>query len=318
MIRTIDLTKKYGSFTAVDAVTLSISRGEIYGLIGPNGAGKTTTMMMLLGITQPTSGDIYLFGERATPERLDLRRRIGVVPERHPRGAWSWMTAGEYLKLFADLFCLEKPEERINRLLEEVGLFPVRGTRIREFSHGMLQKLSFIRALLPDPDLLVLDEPISGLDPLGVKQVRDLILSENRDGRTVIMSSHVLSEMERICNRVAIVSHGRLVAEEKTETLLSRVAHDRELLIELESVPPGLEDRLRTALPFVLGCTAAGTQVRVRIPKDGDHRKPVSEYLFGQKLVPLAIQERTYSLEDAFIAITQENIALFIPKEPQT
>jgi ABC-type multidrug transport system ATPase subunit len=318
MIRTIDLTKKYGSFVAVNAVNLSIPRGEIYGLIGPNGAGKTTTMMMLLGITRPSSGDIYLFGERATPDRLDLRRRIGVVPERHPRGVWDWMTAGEYLHLFADMFRLERAGTRIDHLLDVVGLSHVRGTRIREFSHGMLQKLSFIRALLPDPDLLVLDEPISGLDPLGVKQVRGLILSENREGRTIVMSSHVLSEMERICNRVAIVSQGRLVAEEKMEDLLSRVAQDRELLIELDRVPPGLEERLRAALPFVLGCATAGSQVRVRIPKDGDFRKPVSEYLFSQQLVPLTIQERAQSLEDAFVAVTQENIALFAAKEHGT
>lgn len=318
MIRTIDLTKKYASFVAVNAVNLGISKGEIYGLIGPNGAGKTTTMMMLLGITQPTSGEVYLFGERATPQRLDLRRRIGVVPERHPRGAWSWMTAGEYLKLFADLFRLEHSDARIDRLLEEVGLSQVRGTRIKEFSHGMLQKLSFIRALLPDPDLLVLDEPISGLDPLGVKQVRDLILSENREGRTILMSSHVLSEMERICNRVAIISKGRLVAEERTETLLARVANDRELQIEVESVPPGFEGRLREALPFVRECTASGTKVSVTIPREGDYRKLISEYLFGQNLVPLAIQERVQSLEDAFVAVTQENIDLFTPKEQST
>ena len=307
MIQTKKLVKRYGSFTAVREIDLSIPAGEIYGFLGPNGAGKTSTIMMLLGVTRPTSGDIFLFGERATPGRLDLRTRIGVVPEKHPRGIWPWMSAEEYLRFFAELFRIPDPRGRIRTLLEKVDLASVAGKRVREFSRGMLQKLSITRALLADPDLLLLDEPISGLDPIGIKQVRDLIVSENREGRTIFISSHQLSEMERICHRVGIISRGRLVAEDNMQALLSRISKDREIHVELGAIPQGLTARLGS-LPFVLECTVDGNTLMIKVPKEGDFRGPVSEFLIGQHLVPLRIQERTVSLEEAFITITQENV----------
>ena len=259
MIRTTGLVKRYGSFTAVDGIDLNIPRGAIYGFLGPNGSGKTSTIMMLLGITRPTSGEIWLFGERSAPRRLDLRRRIGVVPEKHPRGVWTWMTAGEYLALFADLFRVPDRARRISELLEKVQLAPFRTKRIREFSQGMLQKLSIVRALLPDPDLLILDEPISGLDPFGIKQVRDLIVSENREGRTIFISSHQLSEMERICDRVAIISQGRLLVEDTMASLLSGLKVEREVHVELERVP---EEHRRASA----GCHSCGMQSRGGTP----------------------------------------------------
>jgi ABC-type multidrug transport system ATPase subunit len=307
MIQTKGLVKRYGSFTAVDGINLSIPRGEIYGFLGPNGAGKTSTIMMLLGITRPTAGEIWLFGERYTSRRLDLRRRIGVVPEKHPRGVWPWMTAGEYLRMFADLFEVTGASARIDALLAKVDLARFRGRRVREFSRGMLQKLSFIRALLPDPDILFLDEPISGLDPIGIKQVRDLILSENREGRTIFISSHQLSEMEKICHRVAMLFHGRLMVEDTMASLLSRTTVDREIHVELGTIPDDLAGRLRT-LPFVRDAVTQGETLVVKLAKQGDYRRALSEQLIGMHLVPLSIEEKTPSLEEAFITITQEHI----------
>jgi ABC-type multidrug transport system ATPase subunit len=299
--------KRYGSFTAVDSIDLNIPRGEIYGFLGPNGAGKTTTIMMLLGITRPTAGEIWLFDEPYSPQRLDLRQRIGVVPEKHPRGVWPWMTAQEYLALFADLFQVPNTAARIDALLEKVGLAPHRSKRVREFSRGMLQKLSLIRALLRDPDILFLDEPISGLDPIGIKQVRDLILSENREGRTIFISSHQLSEMEKICHRVAMLFRGKLMVEDTMANLLSRMTVEREIHVELERVPDALPERLRK-LPFVRDAAAQGGTLIVKLAKQGDYRKALSEQLIAQGLVPLSIAEKTPSLEEAFITITQDNI----------
>jgi ABC-2 type transport system ATP-binding protein len=309
MIRTTGLVKRYGDFTAVDGINLKIPRGEVYGFLGPNGAGKTSTIMMLLGISRPTAGEIRLFGEIYTPERLDLRRRIGVVPEKHPRGVWPWMTAREYLTLFADLFEVPGAQGRIDQLLAKVDLERFKNKRVREFSHGMLQKLSIIRALLPDPDILFLDEPISGLDPIGIKQVRDLIVSENREGRTIFISSHQLSEMEKICHRVAIIFRGKLMVEDTMANLLSRMTPDREIHVELESIPESAVAGLR-ALPFVRDAAAAGTTLVIRVAKDGDYRRALSERLIQDGLVPLSIAEKTPSLEEAFITITQENIDL--------
>jgi len=264
--------------------------------------------MMLLGIVRPTAGEILLFGEPYGPRRIDLRRRIGVVPEKHPRGVWPWMTAREYLEMFAELFEVPAAGRRIEALLERTGLAGAAEARVREFSHGMLQKLSIVRALLPDPDLLLLDEPISGLDPLGIKQVRDLIVSENRAGRTILISSHQLSEMERICDRAAIIVHGRLVAEDTMRALLARAAPAREIHIELEKPAPGVAEVLR-GLPFVADVSWQGSTIVVRVANEGDFRKTIAERLIGRGLVPLATVERAPTLEEAFITITQENVA---------
>jgi ABC-type multidrug transport system ATPase subunit len=311
MIQTKDLTKQYGKFIAVNGVNLNIPAGQIYGFLGPNGAGKTSTIMMLLGIVKPTRGEIRLFGERYSPARLDLRRRIGVVPEKHPAGTWTWMTAGEYLQMFADLFCVKDSPSRIDHLLERVGLAEVKNKRFSQFSRGMLQKLSIVRALLPDPDILFLDEPISGLDPFGVKQIRDLILEENREGRTIFISSHVLSEMEKICHRVAIIYQGRLLAEDEMRSMLTSLAKDREIHVDLETLPDGLLEKLKGALPFVIETSRREKTLMVKVPKTGDYRREISKFLIEQNLVPLSIQEKSLSLEEAFVTITSENVQLF-------
>jgi ABC-2 type transport system ATP-binding protein len=307
MIGTTALTKCYGSFTAVDSLDLNIPQGEIYGFLGPNGAGKTSTIMMLLGATRPSSGEIRLFGEPYTPDRLELRKRIGVVPEKHPRGVWRWMTARDYLGFFADLFEVRNAKNRIGYLLEKVELAQHASKKIHDFSHGMLQKLSIIRSLLHDPDILFLDEPISGLDPIGIKQIRDLIISENREGRTIFISSHQLSEMEKICHRVAIISHGKLIVEDSMQNLLGRVAVDREVHIELESIPEGLTANLEE-LRFVREVLTQGNTLVVKVAKEGDHRKALSQRLIKLDLVPLHIAEKTPTLEEAFVTITQANI----------
>jgi ABC-type multidrug transport system ATPase subunit len=310
MIQTKNLTKRYGKFTAVDGINLNIPSGEIYGFLGPNGAGKTSTIMMLLGIVKPTAGEIRLFEEAYSPKRLDLRRRIGVVPEKHPTGMWTWMTAGEYLQMFADLFSLENSDKRIDYLLERVGLGEVKNKKFAEFSRGMLQKLSIVRALLHDPDILFLDEPISGLDPFGVKQIRDLILEENREGRTIFISSHILSEMEKVCQRVAIIFGGKLMAEDKMQSMLTTLAKDREIHIDLEELPADLIGKVKS-LKFVQDATGEEKTLVVKVPKTGDYRKELSKYLIDQNLVPLSIQEKSLSLEEAFVTITKENIDMF-------
>ena len=302
-----DLAKDFGSVRAVDGLDLNIRSGEIYGFLGPNGSGKTTTIMMLLGVLEPSRGTIELFGEPYTARRLDLRGRVGVVPEKHPRGVWRWMTATEYLGLFCSLFAVPRPRQRMAQLLERVGLQHVAQRRVAGFSRGMLQKLSIVRALLHDPDLLFLDEPISGLDPIGIKQVRDLILAERREGRTIFVSSHLLSEVERICDRVAIMYRGRLVAEDALAALLGRAAPRKQLEIELESLPDGTLAALRD-LDFVAGCEADGAVLRLEVPADRDVRRDVSSWLFGHGLVPLRIQEVGRTLEELFFEITTENV----------
>jgi ABC-type multidrug transport system ATPase subunit len=314
VIRTVGLTKRYGRLEAVRDVNLNIPAGQIYGFLGPNGAGKTSTIMMLLGITEPTAGEIHLFGERYSPARLDLRRRIGVVPERHPRGVWTWMTAREYLEYFADLFSVAGARQRIDALLEQVGLSEAANRRIAGFSRGMLQKLSIVRALLHDPDILFLDEPHSGLDPFGMKQVRDLIVAENRVGRTIFVSSHLLSEVEKICDRVAIIFQGRLLAEDTMARILDRFSQSRELRVEVENPPAALAGDIRS-LPFVQDAQISGATLIVQVARDRDYRKDISAFLIARNLVPLTLEEKAVSLEEAFVTITGENLSLFTDVE---
>ncbi len=310
MIRTENLCKKYGDFTAVNNINLQVEPGEIYGFLGPNGAGKTSTIMMMLGISKPTSGDIYLFGEKVTPNRLDLRHRIGVVPEKHPVGMWSWMTGVEYLSLFAEIYAVDKAEIRIDHLLNRVNLLSVKNKRIKEYSRGMMQKLSIARALLHDPDILFLDEPISGLDPIGIKQIRDLVLEENRDGRTIFISSHLLSEMEKLCQRVGILFGGSLVAEDKMDVLLANLVQDREVIIDLEVIPENIENTIGM-LPYIEKVNIKGNTLFITALKNEDIRKELSKFLIGQDLIPLRIEERQVTLEDAFISITRDNLDMF-------
>jgi ABC-type multidrug transport system ATPase subunit len=307
MIETKDLTKKYGQFTAVDHISLTIPAGEIYGFLGPNGAGKTTTMMMLLGMTEPTGGEIFLFGEKYTSSQLSRRKRIGVVPEKHPRGIWKWMTAQEYLVFFGRLFHVMDLKKRITHLLDKVGLLQVRGKRIKDFSRGMIQKLSIARALLHDPEILFLDEPVSGLDPLGIRNVRDLILSENREGRTIFLSSHLLSEIEKICNRVGIIYNGKLIAEDTVEHLFTKIKKEKEIIIEVEHLPDDMTEQIKSCA-FIRDAKSRGNILFLKVTREGDVRGNISKFLIQKKCVPLKIEEKTFSLEEAFTAITQENV----------
>jgi len=164
--------------------------------------------------------------------------------------------------------------------------------------------------LLHDPDILFLDEPISGLDPFGVKQIRDLILEENREGRTIFISSHILSEMEKVCHRVAIIFGGKLLAEDQMQSLLTNLAKDREIHVDLEELPAELIESVQS-LDFVRGAGQMGKTLIVKVPKSGDFRKDISKYLIDKNYVPLSIQEKSLSLEEAFVTITKENINLF-------
>jgi len=307
LIKTVALSKQYGRVCAVKELSLEIKSGEIYGFLGPNGSGKTTTMRMLLGRVKPTSGEIYLFGERFDRNRMSVRAGIGFVPERQPYGAWVWMTGLEYLLLFADLFQVPQPRKRAENLLERVGLSDSQNRRIGDYSQGMLQRLNIARALLHDPQLLFLDEPTGGLDPIGIKQMRDLILEENRSGRTIFVSSHLLSEMEIICHRIAIIYKGRLLAEDSISSILSRFAQDREIQVDLETIPADLLSEIQ-ALPFVLSASLVERSLRVRVDRKGDHRRDLLQRIIQKGLVPLRIEECDVTLEDAFITITKENV----------
>ncbi len=204
------------SFTAVKELSLSMADGQILGFLGPNGAGKTTTIKCILGLLKPSAGSIRLYG--SPPAAPEVRRRLGFVPE-NPDYEDSF-TPLEFLSMFARMRGLDDSREDMISLLERVGLSGWEGTRIKSFSKGMRQRMSLALALQSVPDLIVMDEPTGGLDPLARKEFRDIILEENQRGASVFLSSHLLSEVEAVCHRAVILSRGRVVREGRMEDLL--------------------------------------------------------------------------------------------------
>ncbi len=307
MIRTEDLTKEYDGFKAVDNLTLQVEKGEIYGFLGPNGAGKTTTILMLLGILKPTRGKIYLMGEELKKNPLKIKKRIGVVSEK--QFIYKEMSAQEYLNFFADLYKVENKEKRIDELLSAVNLLEIKRRKLGAFSRGMQQKLGFVRALLHNPEILLLDEPVSGLDPTGIKQIRDLIKEENERGKTVFISSHLLSEVERLCDKVGIINKGKLLAEDTMDNLKTRLSDFVELEVEVSKIKKEIVDVL-SSFKFVKELKTRGNLLNLRIASNKDYRAQISQAITQQKGIVLGIKKKEMSLEDAFITITQKNIFL--------
>ncbi len=213
--------KRYGGaagFTAVSDVSLTVSPGSIHGLLGPNGAGKTTTLKMLLGLVRPSGGDFEILGEPAGPA---VRARVGFLPEQ-PYFS-PLLTAGELLMLHGRLSGMSASDvsARTSTLLARVGLEGREDTRLAKYSRGMLQRIGIAQALVAAPEVVVLDEPASGLDPVGQRDVRDLMMGLAEDGTTVLLSSHQLSEVEAVCDEVTILNHGKVAAEGAIDDLLN-------------------------------------------------------------------------------------------------
>lgn len=235
-IRTAGLTKHYQvgfwrprPYIALDNLTLSVGQGEVFGFLGPNGAGKTTTLKLLMQLIYPTSGSAEILGSPVGD--VAVKQRIGYLPE-NPY-FYDNLTAEELLVYFARLFGCSGKEgrERASRLLDEVGIGAERRFQLRKFSKGMVQRVGIAQALINEPELIFLDEPMSGLDPLGRREVRELILRLRDRGSTVFFSSHVLSDAEALCSRVAILAKGRLAAIGSLDELTSVGSHGWELVV---------------------------------------------------------------------------------------
>ncbi len=311
MIRTTGLTKSFDNFMAVNEITLNVKKGEIYGFLGPNGAGKTTTIRMLLGILKPTKGEIYLFDKPLHQDYFNMKKKIGVVSEK--QYLYEEMTPYEYLDFFGDFYRIKNRKKRIKELLEWAGLYGVRDKRLKQFSRGMQQKVGIARALLHDPEILILDEPISGLDPMGIKQVRDMIEEQKRLGKTIFISSHLLSEVEKICDRVGIVNEGVLLAEDKMEDLKMKLSRETEIEVEVKKVIPEVIKAL-SSLDFVNKVAQENNLLVVKVKTDRDHRDEIVRTISSQGGAILGLKLREMSLEEAFVTITQKNVSSLLGK----
>ncbi len=230
IIEVKNLTKKFKDLTAVNKLDLNVYRGDVFGFLGPNGAGKSTTIRMLLSLISPTSGEIKIFGKNILTDRNDILRRIGAIVEKPD--FYGYLSAYDNLEIFGRLSGCNPSKSLIMETLELVGLQKRYKSKVKTFSHGMKQRLGIAQALLHDPELIVLDEPTTGLDPQGMKDIRELIFHLSNDRKkTIFLSSHILYEVELVANRMIIIDKGTTVVEGKVEDLLNSA----ELKVTLEA-----------------------------------------------------------------------------------
>ena len=238
MIRAEGLTKDYGLRRALDNLSFEAAKGEIVGFLGPNGAGKTTTMRILTGFMPPTSGTATVAGYDVIEQSLEVRKRVGYLPESVP--VYPEMSVFDYLKFMADLRRVPQAEERVDAVLEMVHLDDRSDGYIANLSKGMRQRLGIAQALLHEPEVLILDEPTIGLDPAQIIEVRNLIRDLGRE-RTVLLSTHILSEAQQVCNRVLIINKGRIVVEDTPERLQARLMGAQRVIVQLGGDSDGAE-----------------------------------------------------------------------------
>lgn len=281
---------------AVREATFSVRRGEVFGFLGPNGAGKTTTLKVLVGLIRPSAGRVRVLG--GDPATLSVMARVGYLPEQPY--FYDYLTPRELLDVFGRIFGLSTGERRrrIDALLDRVGLQHARDRRLRKFSKGMLQRVGIAQALLNDPELVLLDEPMSGLDPVGRKEVADLIVSLKDQGKTIFFSSHILADIERLCDRVLILHRGEVRHFGDLDALLSR--GDRR-----EVVVSGPWPREMEAFPGAGEPQRIGPDVH-RLLVDREQTGEVLKRLLGAGLEVLQVSDRKVSLEDLFMATAGE------------
>ena len=295
VLSTHSLSKSYGTRQAVKNLDLEVVRGEVFGFLGPNGAGKTTTIRMALGLIRPTGGRVEVFGQDLEHHRADLLPRVGALVEEP--ALYGYLSGRDNLKAYG-LMLGGLPPERIDEVLEVVGLRDRQKDRVRSYSTGMKQRLGVASALLNDPDLLILDEPGNGLDPAGIVEMRDLLRRLAASGRTVFVSSHVLGEVQQICDRVAIINLGELV---QVAPVAELVGNHGEFVLKFPDPNPPLElvrgqhwgrsARLEDGLLVAASPSGRG--------------RDLVHFLAQADLWPETIDERQQNLEEVFLRLTR-------------
>ena len=291
--------KSFGDVRALRGVDLEVDEGEIFGFLGPNGAGKSTTINVLLDFIRPDAGSVRVLGRDARADSVAVRERTGVLPEGFD--VYDRLTAREHLQ-----FAIDSKEAANDPypLLERVGLEDAAGRKAGGFSTGMRQRLALAMALVGDPDLLILDEPSSGLDPNGARELREIVESEAADGTTVFFSSHILGQVEAVCDRVGIIREGELVAVDTIEGLRENVGGGSTLVVEVDAVPDDAEHRLKS-LEGISDVTVDGTTLRITC-EDDVKMDAISELEdAGADVSDFSTEEA--SLEDLFAAYTEDD-----------
>jgi ABC-2 type transport system ATP-binding protein len=308
MISVRNLTKRYGSTVAVDDVSFEIPQGQVVGFLGPNGAGKSTTMKILTGYLPPDAGDATLAGRDLISDSLAIRRGLGYIPENNPLPDDLEVT--DYLHFIGALRGLHDREDRtvrIKRVLKMCSLHSAVGKKLGELSKGFRQRVGLAQAILHDPDILILDEPTSGLDPNQVQEVRDLILSLKKH-KTLLISTHILTEVQQTCDRILIINKGKIVGDGTPEDLTGATQNSNRLFVACKAPQDRLESSLHS-LPGIRSLNRAN-----KVGEDGflletdaqtDLRDEVFRLAARENWPILALQQERWSLEEVFRALTQ-------------
>jgi ABC-2 type transport system ATP-binding protein len=289
--------KEFGDVTAVNGVDLTVPEGSIYGFLGPNGAGKSTTINMLLDFVRPTTGEVRVLGRNAQSDSVTIRERLGVLPEGFD--VYDRLTGRKHVE-----FAIESKgaDADPDAILDRVGLSDAVDRKAGGYSKGMRQRLALGMALVGDPDLLILDEPSSGLDPAGAKEMREIVREEAERGTTVFFSSHVLGQVEAVCDRVGIMREGRLVAEDSVEGLRDAAGADATLRIDTTGIEDGAVESVES-VEGVTGVTVDGDSLSVSC--DSDAKTAVLTALESAGVSVENFETESASLEDLFLAYTE-------------
>jgi ABC-2 type transport system ATP-binding protein len=302
------LSRRFGKLTAVDDLNLKVEAGALFGLIGPNGAGKTTTLRMLAGLLEPSSGQIVLNGRVANHDWRQLQRQIGYMPDFF--GVYEDMLVWEYLDFFARCYDLPAARRRqvIGELLELVDLADKREAHVQSLSRGMRQRLCLAHALVHDPQVLLLDEPASGLDPRARVEMRELLRELGAMGKTVVVSSHILAELAELCDSVGIIEKGRLVVSGSLDGISRQVRQGRTLRLKLLSDRDEAEAILRDQ-PGVGEVYAVNGGLEVEFLGDDEATAKLLATLIGRGVRVMAFNEVSSDLEDVFLRLTKGEVA---------
>jgi ABC-2 type transport system ATP-binding protein len=303
MIRVTELSKYFGARLAVDTISFEARQGEILGFLGPNGAGKTTTMRMLTGYLPPSGGSATIAGFEIVKESLEVRKRVGYLPETVP--LYTDMTIFDYLKFMADLRHLPNAEDAILATLEMVGMLDRAEGYIGNLSKGMRQRVGLAQALLHQPEVLILDEPTIGLDPAQIIEVRKLIREIGKE-RTVLLSTHILSEAQQICDRILIINKGKIVAEDTPENLQARLTGAERVQLRVR----GEADELASKISKLKGIQEVKTRseglLEFQFAPGKDLRPEVARLAVSEKFDLLEMRPINLSLEEIFLELTRE------------
>lgn len=305
-VEIVGLTKRYGSLTAVNKLNLKVERNTIHGFLGPNGAGKTTTIKILVGLLRANEGTVKILGKDVRGDMPEVRNHVGYMPElpkfpKHLKGV-------ELLDIYGRMYGMTEQErkDQIPKLIEIVGLKGRENDLIGKYSKGMQQRIGIAQALLNSPELVILDEPSLGLDPVGMVEARELVKTIAKEGKTVLFSSHLLFEVEQVCTHVTIINHGEVLVSDTLEHVSHMLSGNATLSIEVLNLSDQIVDALKS-LPFVASVMQVGNMLTIELKTSDDVRAQISQEITRLGGVIISMNQKSGNLEEVFIQLVEKH-----------